>query len=482
MKTKSLAINALLNTSLNILNLIFPLITFPYISRVLNVEGIGKYNFANTFNSYFLLIAALGIGTYAIREGAKYRDDREKISEFVSEVFTINIITTIFSYSLLFLCILFIPSIKKYTNIILVFSVQIIFTTLGVDWIYSIFEDYAYRTARSIFFKIISIILLFIFVKDSHDYVNYALITVFATVGANIINYFHVKKFCSVRLVTKFNWKRHLIPILIIFGYNVSIMIFVNSDITILGFMKNDYVVGIYSVSTKIYSIIKSGIAAALVVTIPRLAMLYGKRKFEQYNKLFYRIFNILLILVLPSMIGLFVMSKSIVLLISGNSYIRSSSSLKILSIALVFSIFSWLFNDCVLIPAKKEKITLIATIFSAVINIFLNLLLIGKWSENAAAFSTVIAELFGLVISGYYSSKIIDLKKILKVNNVFSVLIGCVIIYVECNLIINGIHTTLLQVVLSVGVSVLSYIVVLIVLKNNYALNILNILLKKII
>lgn len=316
--------------------------------------------------------------------------------------------------------------------------------------------------------------------KNSHDYVNYALITVFATVGANIINYFHVKKFCSVRLVTKFNWKRHLIPILIIFGYNVSIMVFVNSDITILGFMKNDYIVGIYSVSTKIYSIVKSGIAAALVVTIPRLAMLYGKGKFEQYNELFYRIFNILLMLVLPSMIGLFVMSKSIILLISGNNYIRSNSSLKILSIALVFSIFSWLFNDCVLIPAKKEKITLIATICSAVINIFLNILLIGEWCENAAAFSTVIAELLGLVISGYYSSKIINIRDILKVNDVFSVLIGCVIIYLECSFIICNIHTALLQVLISIGVSVISYIIILMVLKNKYALTILEVLLRK--
>lgn len=471
MKNKSMAINALLNTLLSILNLIFPLITFPYVARVLNVEGVGKYNFANSFNSYFLMLAALGIGTYAIREGAKYRDSRVEESQFVSEIFTINIITTIFSYVILFLCMMFIPSLKPYTYIITIFSFQIIFTTIGVDWIYSIFEDYAYRTVRSIVFKIISIGLLFIFVRTSEDYINYALVTVFSNVGSNLVNYFHAKKFCDIKLTKKINLRRHLMPILIIFGYNVSIMIFVNSDITILGIMQNDYIVGIYSVSTKIYSIVKNGLAAALIVTIPRLAMLYGKGLHGKYQKLFTKIFNVLLILVLPAMVGLFVMSKNIILIISGSNYIRANSSLKILSIALIFSIFAWLFNDCVLIPAKKEKITLMAATLSAVINILLNVLLISKWSENAAAFSTVVAELIGAVFSGYFSAKITNLKEIVKVNDMVSVVVGCVIIYIECLVILNMFQGILCQLVFAVALSMVSYVVILVLLKNTYAL-----------
>ena len=124
LKKKSLGVNALLNSIQSILNLIFPLITFPYISRVLSVDGVGKYNFSNSFVSYFILLAGLGISTFAVREGAKYRDDREKISEFASRVFTINIASTFVSYVILFVTLLIVPSLEKYKMAILIFSIQ----------------------------------------------------------------------------------------------------------------------------------------------------------------------------------------------------------------------------------------------------------------------------------------------------------------------------------------------------------------------
>lgn len=106
MKNKSLGINAVLNGIKNIMSVVFPLITFPYVSRVLQVENLGKYNFANSVNSYFILLAALGISTYAIREGAKYKGDREKISKFSSEIFSINICSMLISYIILILAII----------------------------------------------------------------------------------------------------------------------------------------------------------------------------------------------------------------------------------------------------------------------------------------------------------------------------------------------------------------------------------------
>ncbi|MBT9094481.1 oligosaccharide flippase family protein, partial [Lactobacillus delbrueckii subsp. bulgaricus] len=164
MKKKSLGLNAALNGFRSVLNIIFPIITFPYISRVLTVGEIGKYNWSNSFVSYFLLIAGLGVSTYAIREGAKFRNDRKTLSDFASQVFSINILSTLASYVLLLLCVLIFSKIHAYAICVFIFSIQIIFTTLGTEWIYSIFEEYAYITIRSILFKILSIVLLFIFV------------------------------------------------------------------------------------------------------------------------------------------------------------------------------------------------------------------------------------------------------------------------------------------------------------------------------
>ena len=160
---KSLGKNAFLNGFRNVLNLLFPLLTFPYVSKVLNVEGIGQYNFAQATVSYFLLVAGLGISTYAIREGAKYREDKEAFNVFASEVLLCNAISTIIAYLLLALCMIFVGKLQTYATLIWVFSIQIVFTTIGVEWLYSIYEEYEYITIRSIVVKIISIILIFIF-------------------------------------------------------------------------------------------------------------------------------------------------------------------------------------------------------------------------------------------------------------------------------------------------------------------------------
>ena len=162
---KSLKLNAFLNGLRNVLNIIFPLITFPYVSHILTVEGIGAYNFSNTFVSYFLLLAELGINTYSIREGAKYRNNKEKIEQFSSEVFTINIFSMLLSYILLVICLVLFAQLHSYILCILIFSLQILFTTIGTEWVYQIYEDYFYITLRSIVFQIISIIFLFIFVR-----------------------------------------------------------------------------------------------------------------------------------------------------------------------------------------------------------------------------------------------------------------------------------------------------------------------------
>lgn len=152
--------------------------------------------------------------------------------------------------------------------------------------------------------------MLFTFVRKSTDYLNYAAITVFSAVGANVLNFIFARKYCRIRLVFKFDWKKHLIPILIIFGANIANMIYVNSDITILGLMKNNYEVGIYSVSSKVYQIVKNLIAALLIVTVPRLAMLFGKNRIKEYKNILSKLTNILIIIALPASVGLYMMAK----------------------------------------------------------------------------------------------------------------------------------------------------------------------------
>lgn len=477
MKKKSLGINAFLNSLRSILNILFPIITFPYVSRVLQVKGIGIYNFSNSIVSYFSLIAALGIGTYAVREGAKIRDNIHEISQFASEIFTINIFSTLISYILLFLCLFAFSKLHNYAACILIFSLQIFFTTIGTEWIYQIYEDYGYITLRSIIFQILSLVLLFIFVRGPQDYLKYAVITIFSAVGANIFNFIHARQFCRIRVVWHFNWRVHLTPILIIFGANIANMIYVNSDITLLGLMKNNYVVGIYSVSSKVYQIVKTLISAILIVTVPRLAMLFGKHRMKEYKNILVNLSNVLVLLALPASTGLFMLAREVVLIISGPNYLRSINSLQILCFAYIFSILAWILSDCVLIPAKREKYVLRSMSVSALLNIVINLLLIPSWNENAAAFSTVLAEMCMFVINYHYSKDLVKDVFVSKtlLHTFVSSVIGCIGIVVVCILCNYGFQSLIIKTIFSVIFSVIMYGAILILLKNKFAVSMMN-------
>lgn len=475
-KKRSIGINAVLNSVRSIFNILFPIITFPYVSRVLGVKGIGIYNFSNSMVSYFVLIAGLGINIYAVREGAKIRDNRKKINKFSSEIFTINMLSTVLSYVLLFITVVIFAKLHSYIACISIFSLQIIFTTIGTEWIYQIYEDYTYITLRSIIFQCVSLILLFVFVRNKQDYLNYAAISVFSTVGSNILNFFYARKYCTIRLVWNFKLKKHIIPILIIFGVNIASLIYVNSDITLLGLIKNSYIVGIYSVSSKIYQIVKTLIAALLIVTVPRLAMLFGKHELKKYKEILSKLTNTLVLLVLPSSVGLFMLAKEVVLIISGKNYLKSVSSLRILCFAYIFSILAWILTDCVLIPSKREKKVLISTSISAFLNIILNLLFVPFWNENAAAFSTVCAEICMLLLNYKYSKDIVSkiFSSIQFRKNIITSIIGCVGIISICILCDYSFQSLIIKTILSIILSVIIYGAILVLLNNEVAVSIL--------
>lgn len=469
MKQKSLGINAILNSLQSLLNLIFPLITFPYVSRTLSVDGVGKYNFSYSIVSYFILLAGLGISNYAVREGARLRDNRQEISRFASRVFTINMASTLVSYLVLFITVWLTSDLHRYIIAILIFSIQIFFTTLGTDWVYTIFEEYGYITIRNLVFKVISIILLFTFVRQPGDYLKYVAITVLASTGSYILNFFHARKYCDIRLEFHFKWNDYLTPILVIFGSRVAIQIYLSSDITMLGFLQSEYVVGIYSTATKIYGIAGTLLTAVTAVTIPRLAMLMGQGRMEEYNKLLKQVINTILFIVLPGIAGLFMVSKDVILILAGEKYLRATYALQISCFAILGSAMSTIFNQCALMPSRRERKTLISSTTSALLNIGLNFILIPIMAEKGAALTTVLAEFTMMFMNFYFSRDITGFvfkdKKTWK--NIITVLIGCVAIILTCGISILVFNHMFIRLIVSVFGSALAYILILIIFKN---------------
>lgn len=473
MKKKSLSLNAILNAIRSILNMLFPLITYPYITSVLSVNELGKYNFSLSIVNYFALIAGLGISSYAIREGARIREDRKKLAVFTNQMLEINLISMCFAYILLFLILSISSSLYPYKKLILFLSIQMFFTTIGVEWLYSIFEEYQYITIRSIIFKIISIVMLFIFVKKRGDIFQYAAVVMFATTGSNILDAIFARKYFKIAFCKLQGLKRHIRPIMVLFASNIAVMVYVYSDTTMLGLMANDYTVGIYAVSSKVYSMMKSVLSAVLVVSIPRLANLYGAKKKKEFKIIVQNIIDTITILLIPSVVGLILKSENIIMFISNEQYIQATSSLIILSFALIVCMYGWIFSQCVLLPAQQENVILIATIISAIVNIVLNFALIGVWKENATAFTTLVAEGIMLAICGWYSRKICKIRVVNK--NLVTVCIGTIVVIFVCKIVDYLNLVSMMNLLVSIILSGISYIVVLIVLKNEHVMAILN-------
>ena len=276
-------------------------------------------------------------------------------------------------------------------------------------------------------------------------------------------------------MIFHFNWKKHLVPIFILFAANIANLIYVNSDITILGLMKSNYIVGIYNTSSRIYLILRNGLIAVLAVAVPRLAMLYGKKKIKEYKNILESLINVLILITLPIMFGLYMLGKQVILIIAGSHFLRSVSSLRILTIAYIFIVLSEVLTECVLIPAKKEKYILYSMSISASINILLNILLIPSFSENAAAFSTVLSELLMLIINFHYSKPL--LKGMINfysmgLNSIES-LIGCFGIVIVCLIVDNVFNSLIMITILSITMSIIIYILILLIFKNIYVISI---------
>ena len=464
-RKKSIGVNAGLNMIKTLCQIIFPLITFPYVSRVLHVENIGIYNFCQSVVSYFSLAAGLGISTYAIREGARYRENRTEISSFASEVFTINVGSTVLSYAVLAICVICIPRLNIYAQIMAALSASILFTTIGCEWIFQIFEDYGFITVRNIVFQFISLVLLFLFVKNSDDLLIYATITAVSSSGANLINAVSRRKYCKVHLIFNKKVFRHLTPILVLFATSVATTIYTNSDVTMLGALSGNVANGLYAVSTKIYNIVKQMLAAIIIVSIPRLSAYLGQKKHLEFNKTASEILNSLIVLVVPAVVGIFMLSRNIVLIIAGEEYIEATSSLQILSIALFFSIFSWFYTSCILIPNRMERQVLIATLIAALVNIGLNFCLIPMFKQDAAAFTTVIAELLSLLITWFYGRNFF--KATLRIKDILSVIFGCAGICMICIITIRSVDSLAACTCISVVASMIFYFLFLVVMKN---------------
>lgn len=449
----------------------------PYINRVLQVERMGAVNFANTFVNYFIQIAGLGIANYAIREGARRRDNKAELSLFCSQMFTINMLSTLVSYGILFVLMFVFPDLRTYNTLIYILSINIIGTTIGLSWLYTILEDYVYITVRSLAFQLIALVLMFVFVKSEVDVWKYAAILVVSTSGSGILNFIHSRKYISLKLVRNIELKKHLGPIMVLFASSIAMIIYVNSDSTMIGLISGDYYNGLYSVSVKIYTILKNILVSVFIVTLPRLSYYLSNGFESKYKALLKKSLSLVVILIFPVIVGINMLCNEVIYIVGGKNYLGATTSLHILSVAIFFSLIATYFTNSILLPKKQEKIVFIATAISALVNVCLNLFMIPALQERGAALTTLIAEFVVVAIEYPY------VRRELSINyrSILNSVMGCLWIVACCIVIKYLIPFFGLQIILSVSISSGGYFVILLLLKTEEIRDLLGSLLKKV-
>ena len=479
-KEKSLNKNMIMSTILTISNFIFPLITYSYVARIISPSGIGKVAFVNSVLSYFIYIATLGIPSYGLRECAKLRNDKEKLSKTFQELLIINLVSTMFAYILLFIVIISVNKLHNYKILFLIMSSQIFLNSIGVEWLYQALEEYSYITIRSVFFKVIGVLLTFILIKSPDDILLYGFLTIFAASANYICNFINIHKYITFKKFKNYNLKKHFKPIFSLLTASIIISIYANFDIVMLGFISSEYEVGLYNAALKIKSILLSLSTAITAVMIPRISYYIQKKDEKGINKLLIKSLQISLLIAFPVCIYCLVFSKNILLFVCGISYIEAENTLKLLMILILPLILTNLFGNQILIPFGKENRFSQSVFIGMWINLILNLLLIPKYGASGAAFGSIITEIWNVFWMSHNEKKYkkLFIKNIKFLNYLFSITVsslGSIIVYMLCQK-----YGIFIQLVLTSIVYFTTYYIILIILKEPILYNTVQKLLKK--
>lgn len=402
MKNKSIKLNIIMNMMLTLSSFIFPLITFPYISRVLLPEGTGKVSFATSVISYFLMFSQLGIPTYGIRICAQVRDDRKELTRVSHELLCINIFMSLLSYIVLFFVLYQVPRFQADRNLLLIISSTIFLSAIGVEWLYKGLELYTYITVRSVFFKLVALVAMFLFVHQKSDYVIYGAISIFASSASYILNIINVRKYIDFKPVGEYSFRRHLKPILTFFAMSCATTVYTNLDTVMLGFMASDAEVGCYSAAIKIKNILVSIVTSIGAVLLPTAAYYVEKGLMKDFQRIANKAMTLVLLLAMPLMLYFILFAKEGINFLSGTAFAKAVLPMQVVMPTVLFIGITNIIGIQILVPLGKEKTVLISEIVGAILDLMINALLIPQYGSIGAAVGTTVAEFAVLIVQVY--------------------------------------------------------------------------------
>lgn len=404
----NLKTNFIYNILLAVSQILFPLITFPYASRILLPQGIGSVSFIDNFTQYFITFAALGIPVYGVREIAKRQQKREERSKLFSELIIIHFSLSLIVTIIYWLIVINTPKFSQDLTLCRIGIVLLVSNVFTIEWLYQGLEKFKFVVIRTIIIRIITIVALFVLVTSTEDREYYYGLNILGTVTSAIINLYVARKYVN------FNWKglelkKHLKPLIILLSTSIVISVYILLDTILLGFLTNNEIVGYYSASIRVSKLPLAVVGALGTVLIPRLTNIITSG-IDDSNPLLEKSLQLSLLISTPIALGTLCLSKEIITVFAGISFIHAVPSLQILSCLVVIIGIAQVYGQQILLPIGKENYILIASSIGMMFSILLNFLLIPLFLHVGAAISSLVTEIIVALTLVIFSRKFIKI------------------------------------------------------------------------
>lgn len=472
---QSVKVNYILNLINTGTQMLFPLITFPYVCRVIEADGVGQINFFQSIISYISLFTCLGIPMYAIREIARDRSDVIQMNRTAMEILLLHSMLTLVGYAIVAILCLTVPQIQVNITLFLILSLTIFFTAIGCEWFYQGIEDFKYITIRGLIIKTVSVVLLFIFVKSKTDLLYYGCYTVFGVLGGNIFNFFRLRKYIHREniIFSELHIKRHIKPVLKVFSFSVVTSIYLQLNTVLLGFLKNALAVGYFAAATKVMQMLLTMSACLGSVMMPRASHLIAENKEDEFNRLIQKSYDFTLAIALPMTIGLIFCAPSLITALCGVKFEHSILPSQIIAPIILMVAISNVFGIQVLFPKGKINIVTLCCGIGAVVDLILNLCLIPFFSYIGTSIAYLGAEVATTVSMYFIGRRYIPIIYFKKSHLTYT--LGCIVMaFVLYGLSLLQ-QPTLIILLLQGCCGVLAYFIILCICKDEMLVQILS-------
>ena len=391
--------NFIYNVALTLSTYLINLVLFPYVSRVLGVDMVGKVGFVNDTIGYFSLFAMMGIATVGIREIAACGEDRERRSKVFSSLMALVGILTAVVMAIYLGSLFVVNRFQADRNLFLIGTGSLLFTSMLIEWFYQGMEDFRYITVRSVLVKLVYAAAVFLTVRRPEDYLLYFLLTVGAVVVNAIINICHSRRFATLSF-RNVDLKTYLKPTFSLGLYKIMVSMYTTFNVVYLGFVASNAEVGYYYAAKKLFYILLGLFSAFTAVMLPRMSALVETRQEEEFHRKIGQTFDLVFAVGIPLTLFLVVMAPRIIGLMSGPGYEGAVLPMRIISPVLLLSGMAQIWVIQVLMPLKQDRIILLSSAIGAVTGILINILLVGRLGAVGSAIVLLCSELAGNLLS----------------------------------------------------------------------------------